>query len=173
MEHSSINPHEVATLSLLNNGYGLGGHQNYLYSSTLADGTAYNAKLNSIESQLEVQNDQTRDLMRDRQFNDMQLQISDFKTQFATSTGDQRVELQTKIDAVLAKVSECCCETQKEILRENSATRDLINARALEDSQRSLDSAERNGNTQAIIAAMQSNNAALIQALSPRGGHGH
>ncbi len=173
MEHNAINPSEVATLSLLGNtSYGYGHRNDYLHGSALADGTANHAKLDSIESQLNLQNEQTRDLMRDRQFNDMQLQIGDFKTEMTRLSGDQRVELQTKVDAVLAKIGECCCETQKEILREGNSTRELINARALDDTQRALDSAERNNGTNQILAAMQAQTAALVTALT-QNNHGH
>ena len=159
MEHNSISPSEVATLSLLNGGYSLGNKgDDYLAANAHADGTANHSILKGILDQISNQSDQTRDLMRDRQFNDLALNVSDFKTEVIRLSGDQRVELQTKIDSVLAKVAECCCETQKEILKESSATRELINARALQDTQRALDSADRNSQTQALVAAIASIN---------------
>lgn len=172
MEHNGnygIGFQDTGILSLLNGGGVFNHGRDFLQGSTIADGTAQNAHIKANGDQIKNQSDQIDSLLRNRQIADMQLQVSDLRSELIRTTGDQRVELQRRIDDVQQQLSKCCCDIEKSVLTENSATRDLINARALQDAQRDLDTAERNSGTNAILAAMQAQTAALVSALSDSG----
>jgi hypothetical protein len=169
--YGSVNPNELATLSLLTNGrrggIGLGGDgigEELLAAKAVANGTAENAKLDKLQDDIATHAGQTRDLLRDRQFNDMQLNVQDIRTELVRQAGDNRVELQSEVGKVQEKLCniekdllKCCCETQKEVIAQGSLTRDLSNRLALEESQRETERSERERNTQAIIAAINEN----------------
>ena len=169
--NGSINPSEVATLSLLGggHGYGLGSRGRYFGDEVLAaqshaDGTAVNARVESTEKNVDLQGDRMRDLLRDRQFNDLSVALGSVREELARVNGDNRVEIQTVLREIqrgeceLAKqIAECCCETQKETISQGNATRELVNQRALDDAQRALDRADRENNTAQIVAAIREN----------------
>lgn len=92
--------------------------------------------------------------------------LADIRAEMAACCCDTKLEiLKQSKEAAL-----CCCETQKLIITENTATRELINARALDDAHRALDTAvARNTSADtvsALVGAMQNQTATLINALS-------
>lgn len=175
MEHvnGGLGYQDTGILSLLGGGGGVfNTGKDFLQGSSIADGTAQNAKMDGVNDKISSQSDQIARLLQDRQVADMQLQISDLRTELVRTTGDQRVELQSRINDLQNQLAKCCCDIEKSVLSENSATRELINSRALEDSQRALDTAERNSGNREILAAMQAQTNALVQALTHRGNGG-
>ena len=173
-EHSynGVGYHDTGILSLLGGGGGVFNNgRDFLQGSSIADGTAQKAQLDGIHDQINTQSDQIDRLLRDRQIADMQLQIGDVRTEIVSTSGEQRREIQASISQLAAKVAECCCETQKEVVAQGSATRELINARALDDAHRDLDRASRQSETSQILAAMQAQTNALVAALSSNHHH--
>lgn len=167
--YGSINPNDVATLSLLGGGYGYGRGRyvgdEVLAANSHADGSAVASKIDSVNQNVSGQNDHLRDLMRDRQFNDLQTSVQGVREELARVAGDNRFEMQVvlrelqKSNCDLAKqIADCCCETQKETIAQGTATRELINQRALDDAQRALDAADRQNNTNQIVNAVLQGN---------------
>lgn len=161
--YGAINPNEVATLSLLGGGYGLGGHRRgdeLLSAEAHANGTATAARVESTDKNVEIQGERMRDLLRDRQFNDISVALGSVREEMARIAGDNRAEISEVLREVqkgncdLAKeLLKCCCETQKEVISQGTQTRELINQRALDDAQRALDAADRQNQTNQLIAA--------------------
>lgn len=159
-----VNPYDAATLSLFNTrGFGRGGYygDEYLSAKAHANGTAENAKLDAIKDDVMSAARQNTELLRDRQFNDIQLNIQNVRTELVRQAGDNRVELQeevgklkTDICSLSKELLQCCCETQKEVIAQGTATRELVNSRALAEAEREIDRADRRANTQDIIAAV-------------------
>lgn len=112
----------------------------------------------------------------------------------AINDGNTRVENVRTLADIRAEIAACCCETQKELLKqqlenqkcccetqklvsaEGTATRELINARALDDAHRALDaSVSRNNSCEtisALVGAMQNQTATLIATLGNNHHHG-
>jgi len=131
-------------------GYGYGMDMTCGNSGLAADahanGTGLNARVEcngrSQAAQLDrlsSQNEETRRL----------LQMDDIKSNmFAFQLSNSR-----DLADMAAVNAQCCCDTKILVIEENSKTRELINARALNDTQRDLDRALQSGQTQTIIAA--------------------
>lgn len=184
-----VNPYDAATLSLFaGGGYGRGGGifgrgyigDDVISAKGFANGTAENAKLDKIQEDIRVASDRQTDLLRDRQFQDIAVSQQDIRREIVEQAGQNRVEVINRVNSVnqnicdLSKeLAECCCEIKTEVLKENSATRELINSRALSEAERALDKADRDSNTNALTAALQQQTAMLSQLIQSTCGHHH
>lgn len=142
-------------------GYGmdLGYGNSVLAAGAHADGTALASKIEcnqmsnvaSLE-RISSQNEETRRILQGEALTNL---ISGNALQDAILNGQENVALADRLSKISAESAACCCETQKLILQEGNATRELINSRALQDTQRALDTAERTLQTERIIAAIK------------------
>ena len=193
-EHNyGVNNNDAATLALLyggrRGGIGVGGDygygSDYIAAKGFANGTAENAKLDKLQNDIKISSDRQTDLLRDRQFQDIAVDLQDVRREIVQQSANSRVETIDRVNAVqkdlcdLSKeLQECCCEIRTDVLKENSATRDLINARALDEAQRENDRADRRANSGDIVSAIQQGNQLLLQAIQNnchhhyRGGRG-
>ena len=135
---SSINSNEIATLSLLQSrGFGGGGYgygvgagggigAGVLTAEALANGTATNAKIdanadrasNSIAGVRSAFDNQTRNVQFD--------QVNQNITNMEFRSLDRQRDIERQIVDNAKDAAKCCCETQKLIVSEASATRTLI-----------------------------------------------
>ena len=145
--------------------YGFGGYGNgndYLSAAAHADGTALAAKVDCGQDaamaaleRTSGQNEETRRILQGEALTNL---ISSNALENAILNGQQNVALADRFAKLAADQAACCCETQKLIITDGAATRDLINARALQDTQRDLDRALQDNQTQQIIAAIAAGN---------------
>lgn len=144
------------------NGYGLGNLEagnSVLAAGSHADGTAIAAKVDCGQDEarasldrISSQNEETRRILQGEALTSL---ISSNALQNAILNGQENVAMCDRFGKLAADNAACCCETQKLILAESNTTRELINSRALQDTQRALDTAERTMQTERIIAAMK------------------
>jgi len=142
-------------------GYGYGGYMqagnSALAAGAHADGTGLGKTLEcngrSQATQLDRLSGQNEETRRILQNDAVKKDIADFRLQTAIADGQQNVALADRLSTMAAASAKCCCDTQLLIVKENSATRELINSRALEDTQRDLDRCLSDRQTQTIIAA--------------------
>lgn len=143
--NGSVNPSEVATLSLLGGGGGGGGLFNR--GSFADDGSNAvrinrNSDLNSqshdfLSQQISDNADRNRDITSDIRLNSSFERMAD-KTNDQTRFFAQEVNMLAREQTANAReAAKCCCETQKLITSEASATRTLVlevEARGVRDS---------------------------------------
>lgn len=145
-------------------GFGYGGYgtdlmagNSVLAAGAHADGTGLGKTVECIGNaqaaqldRLSSQNEETRRILQN---DEVRKDISDFRLQTAITDGQQNVALADRLAVMSAANAKCCCDTQLLVVKENSETRELINARALQDTQRDLDRCLSERQTQTIIAA--------------------
>jgi len=143
-------------------GYGnLGAGNSFLAAGAHADGTGIgrmvecngNAQAAQLDS-LSRQNEETRRILQN---DEVRKDISDFRLQNAVLDGQKDLNFADRLAAMSATNAKCCCDTQLLIVKENSETRELINSRALLDTQRDLDRCLQESQTSQIIAACKCN----------------
>ena len=148
----SVNPSELATLSLLGRGgigvgaggygYGYGGGREFANDSSNAVRINRNEKLATqghdfISQQISDNADRNRDLARQASDNAQYISNRDFQTQigfnlanqFARGEDNQNANfnmLSREASANAREAAKCCCETQKLITAEGNETRALI-----------------------------------------------
>ena len=130
----SLNATEIAVGSLLagNRGYGYGGawdgHHGYGGHGNFASPSANAVRLNRNAQQIENQADCTREVLGNsmdnnaRAFNQAEnnrsfQRVCDNITASEFRTGDRLRDLEREINANAREAAQCCCDTQKEILR--------------------------------------------------------
>jgi hypothetical protein len=178
--------------------YGGYGHNLYAGNSVLAaeahaDGTAQGAVSKHTLDMIALQGDRFEDATRAKEFGDIRMAVAntretlsremgDNRVEAIRIAGDNRVELANRLADMAKDCAKCCCETQKLVIEEGTKTRELVNARALDDCQRALgDEKGKNSDNMtvnAIANAMQSQTATLLQVINNNcnnngGGHGH
>lgn len=125
--NGEIGNNDVATLSLLDRtGYGKSCGEDYLSAEALANGTATNAKIDanadrasdSIAGVRSAFDNQTRSM----QFSEVNKNIADME--FRSLDRQRDIERQLVDNA--KEAAKCCCETQKLVTAEATATRALI-----------------------------------------------
>ena len=151
----TINPNDVATLSLLGGGaFGFGGRG----TREPFDGTVVNNNVERNAADIAMQNSFTREQIRelgiDQKLSDILFQNNDF-----------RRETQQAINDARAETAKCCCEVQQLVVAENNATRTLL----LEQRIAQQDNAANAAGQTAILNAIQ----ALTVAMSQGGGRGN
>ena len=182
-----VSNNDAATLALLyggnrRGGIGVGGDYGYgsdvIAAKGLANGTAENAKLDSLKQDVQVSYDRMTDFLRDRQFQDVASDLQDVRREIVQQAGDSRAETIDRVNTVnqnlcdLSKeLQQCCCDIKTEVLKENAATRELINARALDEAQRENDRADRRANSGDIVNAINQGNQLLLQAIQNQQHH--
>lgn len=131
-------------------GYGYGTDLAFgnsaLAAETHANGTGLNARVEcngrSQAAQLDRLSDQSEETRRIIQSDEIKAELFAFQ-----------LRNQKDLCDLAQQNAKCCCDTQLLVVKENAATRELINARALQDTQRDLDRSLQDQQTQAIIAA--------------------
>lgn len=144
-------------------GFGYGGYMqagnSALAASAHADGTGLGKSIecnsHSLEAGLNRVSDQNEETRRILQNDEIRKDISDFRISELNSSAQNNLFIAGKLADMSAANAKCCCETQLLVVKENSATRELINARALENTQRDLDRCLQEKQTQTIIAALK------------------
>lgn len=147
-------------------GYGYGNLEagnSALAASAHADGTGIgrtvecNGRSQAAQlDRLSAQNEETRRILQ----NDASRgDLADFRLQNAILNGQNNVALCDRFATLEAANAKCCCDTQLLITKENAETRELINSRALQDTQRDLDRCLQESQTAQIIAACHCNTA--------------
>lgn len=171
MENNGFGTADILTgrgLGLGGFGYGGYGQGSYGTLSSLAhaDGTAIAAKIdcNATSSaaaldRVSDQNEENRRILQSDRLND---KIDGNALESAILNGQRDVAMVDRLNKVSSDAALCCCETQKLILSENNATRELMAAQALKTAEREIDVLRGDSNTQKIIAAILASN-----------GHGH
>lgn len=181
MENGSVNPSELATLSLLSGGYGgygigVGGRGGYsggslytgnnvLAAEAHADGTARGALGKHTLDMISNQGDRFEDAARAKDFSDLRMAISntreilsreinDNRVEAIRVAGDNRVELTKSLSDIAKENAKCCCETQKLIIAENSKTRELMQTDAIRTAERELDACRSKNNSNEIAGAI-------------------
>lgn len=180
--YGSVNPSELATLSLLSGGgyggygIGVGGRGGYgggslytgnnvLAAEAHADGTARGALGKHTLDMISNQGDRFEDAARAKEFSDMRMaisntretlsrEISDNRVEAIRIAGDNRVELTKSLSDIAKENAKCCCETQKLVIAENSKTRELIKDNALRSAERELDACRSKNNSNEIVGAL-------------------
>jgi len=158
---NDLNPDNLATLSLLRGGYGVGVGPGHGYQTREPfDGTVVNNNVNRNNDDIKTQNDFTRDLLRE--------QGSDAKFQsLLAQINENRQDMQRDIADARAEAAKCCCDTQLMVVKENNDTRVLL-----------LEQQIKQGETDAARAQtslLASQNERILAELAGinSGGHGH
>jgi len=142
-------------------GYGSGGYMqagnSMLAANAHADGTGLGRTVEcngrSQAAQLDRLSDQNEETRRILQNDEIRKDISDFRLQDAITDGQQNLAMADRLAAMSAAQAKCCCDIELSIVKDGGATRELINSRALQDTQRDLDRCLSERQTQTIIAA--------------------
>jgi len=142
-------------------GYGSGGYlqagNSVLAANAHADGTGVGKMVecngNAQSAQLDRLSGQNEETRRILQNDETRKDIADLRLQNAVTSGQKDLFFSDKLSTMAAANAKCCCDTQLLIVKENSETRELINSRALQDTQRDLDRCLSDRQTQTIIAA--------------------
>jgi hypothetical protein len=187
----SINPSEVATLSLL--GGGVGGHGrghytgHYGSADPRVDGSAVKTAIDNHDahetSEFGAIRGAFNSATRDRQFSD----LKDTMARTAIDLSDKVIrgdtEIKDRINDVEARSvardhaaelahQKCCCETQKQL----AAVQNAIQTTALETELRQVrdtNAAAEQNSHRAFEATMMSTLTALTQAVANLNGNGH
>jgi len=145
-------------------GFGYGGGYLQAGNSALAagahaDGTGLGRTVEcngrSQAAQLDRLSDQNEETRRILQNDAVKKEIADFRIAEVTNNGQRDIFFAERFSDLAAANAKCCCDTQLLVVKENSATRELINARALQDTQRDLDRCLQEKQTQTLIAALK------------------
>ena len=118
----SINPNDVATLSLLGNGYGHYGYgrSHYHHTREPYDGTVANANIERNASDMATQSDFSRDIVREENARTREQLRSDAHAASMEALRNQNTEfhIQTQRDLAdaRAETAKCCCETKEKII---------------------------------------------------------
>lgn len=143
------------------NGYGmdLSAGNSALAAGAHADGTGLGQTVacngRAQAAQLDRISDQNTETRRILQGEEIKKEITDFRIQEITNNGQRDVFFAEKLADMAATSAKCCCDTQLLVVKENSETRELINSRALQDTQRDLDRCLQEKQTQTLIAALR------------------
>jgi len=145
-------------------GFGYGGYGGYmqtgnsvLAANAHADGTGLGKTVEcsgrAQAAQLDRLSSQNEESRRILQNDAIKKDITDFQLQSVVTSGQKDLFFAGKLADMSTANAKCCCDTQLLVVKENSATRELINARALDSTQRDLDRCLQEKQTQTIIAA--------------------
>lgn len=160
-DYGSVNPNEVATLSLLGNGVdgGIFGNR----TREAFDGTVVNNNVERNAADIAAQNGFNRTLMQegfnDRKLSDILFQNNDF-----------RREVQMQIADAKAEAAQCCCETKLLVTEQNNATRTLLLEQRIQQQDREMAQAAADANNSAILQQMQLQTQILTQLCQQRNG---
>lgn len=175
----SINPNDVATLSLLGNGYGHYGYgrSHYHHTREPYDGTVANANIERNASDMATQSDFSRDIVREENARTREQLRSDAHAASMEALRNQNTEfhIQTQRDLAdaRAETAKCCCETKEKIAEEADRTRALINSNLVADLERQLSDAKNTNQHDALAQQMAMQTQLLQQILLAQNGRGN
>ncbi len=174
----SINPNDVATLSLLGNGHGYGyGRGHYHHTREPYDGTVANANIERNAADMATQGDFSRDIVREENARTREQLRSDAHAAAMEALRNQNTEfhIQTQRDLAdaRAETAKCCCETKEKIAEEADRTRALINANLVADLERQLSDAKNTNQHDALAQQMAMQTQLLQQILLSNSGGGN
>ena len=175
----AINPNDVATLSLLGNGYGAYGFgRGYHHTREPYDGTVVNNNVERNAADMATQGDFSRDIVREENARTREQLRSDAHAASMEALRNQNTEfhIQTQRDLAdaRAETAQCCCETKEKIAEEADRTRALINANLVADLERQLSDAKNTNQHDALAQQMAMQTQLLQQILLAQnsGGNG-
>ena len=170
----SINPNDVATLSLLGGGYGGGyglGNRGYGQDTREAfDGTVSNAKIDLHHLAMNRENEFSRDTIREENSRTRELmdeRANDARIEALRTQGASfQIQTQRDLADARAETAKCCCETKTLILAENTKTRELLQSNIIADLERQL-SVSRIDSGHASLAQQMALQTQILQGMSP------